>query len=320
MAEGVYYPDEGTGHTADDRASTFALKSGVALYGGFVATETLRTQRDWDAHVTILSGDVDQNDSQRPVITDITTVTNAENNAIHVVTGATGATLDGFTVTAGRTRIAGDYEKGAGIYNYDASPVLSHLIIRGNRARSGGGIANIARSTLTAPTLTDVTVHDNRADIDSNGIGWSGGILNLESCPTIVDSVISNNRATAFGGGMGTDNRYHRFDCRTRLTRVQFIGNSSGAEGGGLDDYEASPDMSDVQFIGNSASGQGGGLANSRSTSTLVDVLIEGNTASQGAGMQNWINGDVTLRRVIIRTTGLRRRAVECGTTPALPR
>ncbi|RME12714.1 MAG: hypothetical protein D6802_03465, partial [Ardenticatenia bacterium] len=40
VAKGVYYPDEGTGQTNDDRASTFQLKNGVALYGGFAGTET----------------------------------------------------------------------------------------------------------------------------------------------------------------------------------------------------------------------------------------------------------------------------------------
>ena len=47
------------GQVNNDRSSTFALRNNVALYGGFVSTETLRTQRDWAVHVTVLSGDVD---------------------------------------------------------------------------------------------------------------------------------------------------------------------------------------------------------------------------------------------------------------------
>ena len=53
------------------------------------------------ANVTILSGDIDNNDSQTPIITDLATVTGNTTNSYHVVTGATGATLDGFTITAG---------------------------------------------------------------------------------------------------------------------------------------------------------------------------------------------------------------------------
>jgi hypothetical protein len=33
VAEGLYYPDEGAGQTANDRASTFQLQNGVAVYG-----------------------------------------------------------------------------------------------------------------------------------------------------------------------------------------------------------------------------------------------------------------------------------------------
>src|SRR5574341_1313206 len=62
VAEGVYYPDEGAGQTNGDRAATFQLRDGVAIYGGFAGTETLLSQRDPAAHVTILSGDIGQDD------------------------------------------------------------------------------------------------------------------------------------------------------------------------------------------------------------------------------------------------------------------
>ena len=51
MAEGVYYP--GTART-----DTFQCKYGVSVYGGFAGTETARAQRNWNAHVTTLSGDI----------------------------------------------------------------------------------------------------------------------------------------------------------------------------------------------------------------------------------------------------------------------
>ena len=44
VAEGVYTPTNTAG-----RDASFPLKNGVALYGGFAATETQRTQRDWTA-------------------------------------------------------------------------------------------------------------------------------------------------------------------------------------------------------------------------------------------------------------------------------
>jgi hypothetical protein len=44
-AEGVYKPQAEVA-----RAATFALKSGVALYGGFSGKEAFRQERDWLAH------------------------------------------------------------------------------------------------------------------------------------------------------------------------------------------------------------------------------------------------------------------------------
>lgn len=59
----MYYPDEGGNHGNNSRTEFFrVVYDNVQLYGGFAATETLRTQRDWTAHPTILSGDIDGND------------------------------------------------------------------------------------------------------------------------------------------------------------------------------------------------------------------------------------------------------------------
>jgi hypothetical protein len=52
---GVYYPGP-SGSTS----STFTMKNGVAVYGGFNGTETSRDQRDWQTNKTILSGDIDK--------------------------------------------------------------------------------------------------------------------------------------------------------------------------------------------------------------------------------------------------------------------
>ncbi len=49
------------GHTSQpgtDRTISFELKNGVAIYGGFAGTETLRTQRNPATNVTVLSGDI----------------------------------------------------------------------------------------------------------------------------------------------------------------------------------------------------------------------------------------------------------------------
>ena len=107
VAASVYYPDEGAGQTNDDRTSTFMLQNGVAIYGGFDGTEAQREERDWENHITVLSGDIDH--ETFPDSTDVDGVVNdAEDisgeNAYHVVTSIdtdSSAVLDGFIITAG---------------------------------------------------------------------------------------------------------------------------------------------------------------------------------------------------------------------------
>ena len=88
VAAGTYKP------TADtDRTKSFLMKNGVGIYGGFAGTETMRSQRDPSANVTVLSGDIGS-------------VGIAGDNSFHVVTTDSSVTstgvLDGFTITAGQ--------------------------------------------------------------------------------------------------------------------------------------------------------------------------------------------------------------------------
>src|SRR4051812_26701797 len=59
VAAGTYYPDKGAGLTDNDVNLSFNLKSGVAIYGGLVGTETQLSERNWQTNVSILSGDID---------------------------------------------------------------------------------------------------------------------------------------------------------------------------------------------------------------------------------------------------------------------
>ncbi|NJK81317.1 MAG: hypothetical protein HC914_16090, partial [Chloroflexaceae bacterium] len=134
VADGTYYPDEGTGQTNDNRASTFALKDGVAIYGGFAGTETLLSERDVAANVATLSGDIDG------IPADNT------DNAYHVVTSngnATTALLDGFTITGGNANGSNPQDRGGGIYAFTSSQAqFANLTISSNTATFGGGVYN----------------------------------------------------------------------------------------------------------------------------------------------------------------------------------
>jgi hypothetical protein len=274
VAEGVYTPTAGVTRTA-----TFQLKSGVALYGGFAATEVTRTQRNWETHVTVLSGDLDGNDGTdvHSVVTATENITGA--NAYHVVVGSgvTGtAVLDGFYITAGHADavLYPDYD-GGGMFNYGGSPTLANVIFSGNAANEGGGMANTYSSS---PILMNVIFSSNSAQ------GRGGGIYNwYGSNPTLTNVTFSGNSADHYGGGMYN----HRYSS-PMLTGVTFSGNSAGNLGGGMYNEENNPVLMDVTFSDNIAD-QGGGMYNFvRSSPILTNAIFSDNFAKwDGGGMYN---------------------------------
>ncbi len=279
-AAGMYKPTAGT-----DRSATFQLKNGVALYGGFAGTETARNQRDPAANLTILSGDIDSNDSQTPVITDITSVTGNATNSYHVVTGATGATLDGFTISAGNANTTGNACPGTGcgggMYNYNSSsPTLTNIIFSGNSTyTAGGGMINHSSSS---PILTNVTFSSN-----SQTYGWGsnggGGMYNVfSSSPTLTNVTFSQNSAY-WGGGL-----FSQHSSSPTLTNVTFSQNSASI-GGGMYTLGSNPVILNVTFDGNTAVSQGGALNIDSGSAQIRNTIFWGNTAPTGA--QIWDDG-----------------------------
>ncbi|MBQ3809473.1 MAG: C10 family peptidase, partial [Kiritimatiellae bacterium] len=127
VAEGTYKPTAGTSRTV-----FFQMVTNVAVFGGFSGVETARSQRDWIAHRTILSGDIG------------VAGTKTDNSAILVV-GAPGATLDGFTITGAYfEKYASSFSPslssyGAGVIcsrtgqeDTDFNFIVEHCLITGN--------------------------------------------------------------------------------------------------------------------------------------------------------------------------------------------
>ncbi|MEZ4629516.1 MAG: hypothetical protein R2880_02140 [Deinococcales bacterium] len=265
VAKGVYYPDEGDGLTDNDRALSFNLKEGMKLYGGFAGTESAESERNPATNVTILSGDIDKNDTN----TDGDNIANTSadiqgSNSYHVVvadgtiTPITSVTLiDGFVVTAGMAD--GDSDRaGGGMYcngngiDKDCSPSLSRISFIGNQANySGGGLFNSGTlSGSSSPTLTNVSFFGNSA--------YRGGAL--------------------FNDGSGYDDDL-----------TDDIPDYSGS---------SNPTLTNVSFVGNSASDSGGAMYNfgdlGSSNPTLTNVSFVSNSANSGGAMYNFGDSDVT--------------------------
>lgn len=247
---------------------TFQLKDGVRIYGGFAGTETNLCQRNFNTNVVILSGDIDNNNSVNP------------GDSYHVVTGVTGATLDGVTIKFGFAYGLG----GGGMYNNNSSPTITNVVFSNNSAGVGGGMSNINSS----PTLTSVTFINNSAD-------GGGGMMNSYSSPVLTNVTFSNNTAFYYGGGINNS-----INSSPTLTNVVFSNNTASSQGGGMvNQSNSSPILTNVIFSNNSSS-SGGGIYNYNSPLTLINVTFSNNTASNsGGGINNWGSSSPTIKNTI---------------------
>jgi predicted outer membrane repeat protein len=303
---GIYKPAADTSFPE----ATFQLKEGVALYGGFAGTETARDQRDWETHITVLSGDLGGDDTTDPngVVTDTAKIVGP--NAYHVVTGSrvnATAVLDGFVITAGYASQTPPniHGFGGGMVNQAGSPTLNNLVFSGNTAGKGAayyGGGGMFNSFASNPVLTHVTFVANTAGSGGgmyndgsnpmlSGVAFigntaidNGGMLNTKSSPTLQDVTFSGNVASRNAGGMGNFT-----NSNPTLNNVTFLDNSAEDYGGGMGNYQSSPTLTDVEFSNNWAGREGGGMHNAKfSQPVLINVtFVNNSTATNGGGMLN---------------------------------
>lgn len=265
VAAGTYEPTLDTDYAVPGSIefTTFALKSGVSLYGGFAGNETQLDQRDPQANPTTLTGD---NTSSYP-----------KRNSYHVVTafGLNGTSitapmrLDGFIVTGGNADGTGANGMGGGMY---ARLTHKHLTVANctftrNTAEKGGGLHNTWGSN---PTITDCTFTRNAAE-------RGGGIYNDGSSPTVTDCTFFQNSATAFGGGICNDK------SSTTIRDCTFSENTAD-DGGGVLNNQSNSIVTNCTFSRNTVTGNGGGVYNYLSNSIITNCTFFQNTAHNGRG------------------------------------
>ncbi len=290
VAEGTYFPTTAIGG-ATNRYKTFYIGINVKLFGGFVGNETLRNQRNWDEHPTILSGDLG-------------TAGDNTDNAYHVVwieKVGLDMWLDGFTVTGGNANgVAEAVRNGGGIYNNGAagtsSPTIQICTISGNYAYyRGGGVYNNGRQGGNAhPKLAVCIFEGNTALLEGAGLCNDARDMGSAS-PKVYFSTFSDNISNLKGGAI--------------MNTVSLGGNASGsfnvcvfndnhaAElGGGIANFVdqggiSSPIIHNCTFSNNVAGG-GGGVGNQilgsgSSYPTITDCTFKDNQAVYGAGLYN---------------------------------
>ncbi|HYK55323.1 MAG TPA: putative Ig domain-containing protein, partial [Flavisolibacter sp.] len=307
VAKGVYSP--GSLNT-----SSFTLKEGVKIYGGFAGTETAVSQRAAGANgcFTINESVLDGQDINFHVVF---------NNA--ALSEAT--LLDGFTITRGNANSTGASGYGGGIYNSVATvkATFANLVLRNNKANIyGAGIYNagvavfnnllIENNVVNGGTSmygggvynTGVAASFNKITFQNNTAAVGGGLYTIADI-TIGNSLFEGNKATANGGGMvnaigvstltdvvfkqnlalsTTSGGFHNA-ATTILNRVSFIANESVQHGGGMYSVAGSAALNNVVFsrnkvTGTTSSSYGGGMYNASGISTLTNVTFSNNSTA----------------------------------------
>jgi hypothetical protein len=254
VAQGIYTPDSNSAEPngSGDRAATFQLINGVALRGGYAGYGAPDPNAsDIELYETILSGDLDGNDTQGLDPCDLMNDPNRGENSYHVVKGSgidSTAILDGFTISGGNANSGSfPHYHGGGMFNWtNANPMVTNCTFIANSANSGGG--GMRNEASSNPTLNNCAFYGNSA-------GYGGGIHNGASDPNI--------------------------------TNCTFSGNSARRGGGIFNHSTSSPMVSNCTFSGNWAeydgTGDGGGIANANTTHPIVkNCILWGNTAPDG--------------------------------------
>jgi predicted outer membrane repeat protein len=250
LAAGNHLPG-GTGNT--DRTISFAMKNGVAIYGGFGGTETALAQRVLTyPSSTTLSGDL----GTPGVNTD---------NAYHVINNPAGLTntavLDGVVITGGNANgSTPPTNAGGGVYNdgsgsgQGCSPTFRNCTFQNNTAKQGGAMYNDANAGISSPVLTNCSFLNNTAS--QNG----GAMYNYGSSPVLTNCSFLANTASQNGGAM-YNNGQSGF-TRPVLTNCSFLANTASQNGGAMYNYGSSPVLTNCSFLANTASLSGGAMFN----------------------------------------------------------
>ncbi len=207
VAAGVYTP-------GPNASWTFMIAADTRVYGGFAGTELSVDDRNPAANVTILSGDVDDNDANHLTThIDNTVVDIAGANSYHVVTMqstptniTTATVLDGFTITGGDGGVS--YNGGGlacfvGGPGQVCSPTLNQLTFTGNRAAKGGALYDGGNSSgaVSSPTISFSNFVGNSAAYGGGAIYNDGGGGGTSS-PLVVYVTFQSNSSGSDGGAV----------------------------------------------------------------------------------------------------------------------
>ncbi|PSO44830.1 hypothetical protein BRC21_00880, partial [Candidatus Saccharibacteria bacterium SW_7_54_9] len=254
VAEGSYYPDQGSSVTSAESNET--ILSGDIGNPGFA---------DDNSYHVVTGSNVDTT-----AVLDGVTVTKGNANGNGTERHGAGMYVDGGSPTVWNVDFVDNTAQryGGGMYNIDGSePIVQEGAFRDNTANYGGGMYNDGSS----PAVKKITFENN--SVNEGG----GGMYNFNgSNPSIDQSRFIGNTANDWGGGM--DNYQ---GSAPAINRCYFAGNEAGNGGGAVNNNSNATVITNTVFSGNSAN-QGGAIRGG--LETIVNSTFSGNTANGTGG------------------------------------
>lgn len=305
VAQGIYRPDTLGG----DSTSSFFIGNDIQLFGGYAGEGAMPDERDPNAYLTTLSGDLAGDD----VLGDLDS--NRTDNVLTVLLVGNavteGAAIDGFYIEGGHA--AGDdtqfqYRRGGGVFSF-GSPAIRGCVFQNNFANAEGGALYFHTSGSEGSLVEDCFFTQNQAeDGGAVNIFVAGGVgVTFENCEFV------ENIANRSGGAL----RVYNSNCYIDGCAFQF----NFAERGGAVEVQSIFDDNETviqnSLITENAARQGGGV-NFQTNSGLgahnnflrLDVCdFIGNIATYTDTTQQGGRQGGAIRIVIDRTTN------GCGAT-----
>jgi len=312
VSSGVYHPT--------NRRTGFALKNSIGLYGGFAGGETNRPQRDNEANLTVLSGDMDRNDETNGlgyVGSAISTNALRGSNSYHVVSWASSAgatnTVDGFTISAGRGRddppVSFESDADGGGIHTTGTGVLHvrNCRIAGNRTGYDSYGGQGAGIRCHGELVVSNCVIQGNCTAPGNLEGGHGGGLAVSRSVTMIDTVVVSNRTgdAEFMEGYGGMGAGFLALAGATVRGCTIRGNITGAgpksggdaAGGYANELVVMSDcvVTDNQCGTGGTGGHGGGLLCSEGLAATQTVFT-GNSAGDGVGTGGGGGGFFSMR------------------------
>lgn len=284
VAEGAY-------QITGNEDTSFEIPDGVALYGGFDATETTLAQRDWINHLTELDG------------------ANSSNTVVYFENSSPSTILDGFTIKDGDADgINQRGQAGAGIYmdivggGTQCSPRILNCTIKDHNSDQSGGAVYIdgSFSGVAAPYFENCTF-DNNFSLSDGGAIYGNGIWGGAVNATYLGCTFSNNHSVGSGGAIF--NHGGNGNVTSIFKKCDFDSNLAEGNGGalyslGTSGGKANHEIINSRFYANQGFAAGaiynnGGNTNGDASPNIINCTFHLNeaTGSGGTGGAIYNNG-----------------------------